>query len=101
MQTIADTLGRGRQTTQGSQTAYIVGTGTLLGSVIATIQQAFVNPKLAAGIALGVGATGAGVKGITSKVGREFLTEGFPRAGKVAERLVQPATQLGLQEATK
>jgi len=94
---IANLLSKGREVSQGSITVFGGAGLTTFGATIATIQALFTNPKLAAQIASGVAATGLGVKGITSGIGREFLTRGFPRVGKVAERIVQPTAQLGLQ----
>ena len=47
----------------------------------------------AAGIGAQAGATGLGA----SKLGKRYLTQGFPKAGKVAGRATQAITQLGLE----
>src|SRR3990167_1085805 len=97
---ISNLLAKGKDVSSGSITAFAGAGMSSIGAIIAAAAQAFTNPALAAKIAAGVGVTGLGVKGITSDIGREFLTRGFPKAGRIARRIVVPSVELGLQKLT-
>ena len=92
-------LSKGREVTQGSQTAF---NQVAIGQYLLAIGAMLSNPSQALK-SLGVlggtmGAEALGVKGFTSKLGREFLTRGFPRVEKAVTRTVQPFAQLGVQK---
>ena len=99
VQRIANLLSKGREVTQGSQTAF---NQVAIGQYLLAIGAMLSNPSQALK-SLGVlggtmGAEALGVKGFMSKTGREFLTRGFPRVGKAVTRTTQPFAQLGVQK---
>lgn len=76
LENISQLMTRGKKITEGSQTAFLL--------------------KMLSPVMIGLQAVGA--IGLTSKVGREYLTRGYPKLGKLGERIVRPMTQLGLQK---
>lgn len=88
--------GRGNQAIGGSQTAYAAST---IGAVASTIFNLLTGDLKKAGIEAGmIGATGLGVAGIKSGVGRELLTQGYPRVGAAAGRATQIGGSIGLSK---
>lgn len=104
---VASLMSKGRDVATGSQTApALLGMGHILPSIAYSLGQLFTgnvkNAAVGAGILgaqLGVSAVGA--KGITSRLGRDLITEGLPRTGRAATRTTQIGTQLGLQRMSE
>lgn len=91
---VAKLMGRGKQITEGSQTAYAL---TSLSQIPAAIAAVFTNPKLAAGIGATILGEGALAGGVSTEFGKRYLTSGFPNAGKYLYRAAKPTGQIGLQ----
>lgn len=92
LQQIAALLTKGTKVTQGSQSAYLA---SVFASGFTLVQRLLTGDlKGAAATAGTIGATGAGVAGLTSDAGREYLTRGFPKVGAAAGKVVEKAGQL-------
>lgn len=100
-------LTRGRDITEGSPTAAIQQNFIpLLASFAGMLHGASQGSLKAALFGLGGGlgalsAQAAASKAVTSKLGKKILTTGFPMAGKIVRRAVQPAAQLGIEAIFK
>lgn len=96
---IGNLLSRNRGVSSGSQTAYL---GSSVGA-LAAMAGALISgePMLAAKELAALGVVGAGVKGMTTDVGREYLTRGFPRVGKAVGRATQAVVEPQLQRLSE
>lgn len=104
---VATLLSKGRDVATGSQTTpSMLGLGVLYSNILYSINKLFTGNLKESGVAAATAAaqvagSGLGVAGIKSKLGRELLTTGLPRAGKFVGRIAQVGSQLGLEKASE